>query len=80
MVERKTPRNKQEGFVGIYLTPELLKKLDAKVALTIRKWLRTCNGFQRVFTDTICDYWWRNIICFAIYRGHHYIGAGWICD
>lgn len=31
MTERKTPRNKKEGFVGVYLTPDLLKKLDAKV-------------------------------------------------
>lgn len=34
MVERKTPRNKNEGFVGFYLTPDLLKKLDAKVKTT----------------------------------------------
>lgn len=34
MVERKTPRNQQEGFVGLYLTPDLLKKLDAKVKTT----------------------------------------------
>ncbi len=31
MTERTTPRNKQEGFIGFYLTPDLLKKLDAKV-------------------------------------------------
>lgn len=30
MVERK--RVKSEGFVGLQLTPELLKKLDVKVA------------------------------------------------
>lgn len=34
MAERKTPRNKQEGFVGLQLTPDLLKKLDAKVKKT----------------------------------------------
>lgn len=34
MVDRKTPRNKDGGFVGFQLTPELLKKLDAKVAET----------------------------------------------
>lgn len=32
MAERKKPRNKTEGFVGLQLTPDLLKKLDAKVA------------------------------------------------
>lgn len=31
MADRKTLRNRQEGFVGFYLTPDLLKKLDAKV-------------------------------------------------
>lgn len=34
MAERKTPRIKQDGFVGIYLTTDLLKKLDAKVKTT----------------------------------------------
>lgn len=34
MTERKTPRNKNEGFVGVLLTPDLLKKLDAKVKAT----------------------------------------------
>lgn len=34
MAERAKPRNKQEGFVGLQLTPELLKKLDAKVKAT----------------------------------------------
>jgi len=34
MVDRKKPRNKQEGFVGLQLTPDLLKKLDAKVQET----------------------------------------------
>jgi len=32
MAQRKTPRNKQEGFVGLQLAPDLLKKLDTKVA------------------------------------------------
>lgn len=31
MAQRKTPRNKNEGFVGLQLTPDLLKKLDARV-------------------------------------------------
>ena len=47
MVERKTPRNKQEGFVGVYLTPELLKKLDAKVKET------TLNRSQVIRTAII---------------------------
>lgn len=34
MAERKTVRNKKEGFVGLQLTPELLKKLDEKVKAT----------------------------------------------
>jgi metal-responsive CopG/Arc/MetJ family transcriptional regulator len=34
MAERKKPRNKKEGFVGIQLTPELLKNLDNKVKET----------------------------------------------
>lgn len=34
MVDRKKPRNKQEGFIGIQLTPDLLKKLDAKAKAT----------------------------------------------
>ncbi len=34
MAERTTPRNRQEGFVGVYFTPDLLKKLDAKVKAT----------------------------------------------
>lgn len=34
MVTRKIPRNKNEGFVGIQLTPELLAKLDEKVKAT----------------------------------------------
>lgn len=34
MTERKTPRIKQEGFIGFYLSPDLLEKLDAKVAQT----------------------------------------------
>jgi metal-responsive CopG/Arc/MetJ family transcriptional regulator len=34
MTERKTPRVKSEGFVGLQLTPDLLKKLDARVKET----------------------------------------------
>lgn len=34
MVVQRTPRKKQDGFVGIYLTPALLKKLDTKVKAT----------------------------------------------
>jgi len=34
MAERKTPRKKNEGFVGLQLTPDLLKKLDAKAKET----------------------------------------------
>lgn len=30
----KRIRTKQEGFVGLQLTPDLLKKLDAKVKAT----------------------------------------------
>ncbi len=32
MATRATPRKKSEGFVGLQLTPELLQKLDVKVA------------------------------------------------
>ena len=34
MDNRKTPRKKAEGFVGVYLTQELLIQLDAKVQET----------------------------------------------
>jgi metal-responsive CopG/Arc/MetJ family transcriptional regulator len=34
MVERKKPRRKNEGFVGLQLTPDLLKKLDTRVKAT----------------------------------------------
>lgn len=34
MTVRTTPRKKNEGFVGLQLTPDLLKKLDAKVKAT----------------------------------------------
>ncbi len=34
MATRTTPRKKSDGFVGFYLTPDLLKKLDAKVKTT----------------------------------------------
>lgn len=34
MITRTTPRNKREGFVGIYLTSDLLKKIDARVKAT----------------------------------------------
>ncbi len=34
MATRTKPRNKTEGFVGLQLTPDLLKKLDEKVAET----------------------------------------------
>lgn len=33
-IQRKKPRNKQEGFIGLYLTTDLLKKLDEKVKAT----------------------------------------------
>lgn len=49
MVDRKTPRNKNEGFVGLQLTPELLEKLDARVKET------TLNRSQ-VIRLAIIDY------------------------
>lgn len=49
MAERKKPRNKNEGFVGLQLTPELLKRLDAKVKAT------TLNRSQ-VIRLAIIDY------------------------
>ena len=33
-VKRTKPRNKNEGFVGLQLTPDLLKKLDTRVKET----------------------------------------------
>lgn len=45
-VERKKPRNNQEGFVGVYLGP-LLKELDARVETT------TLNRSQIIRTAII---------------------------
>lgn len=47
MAERTTPRNKQKGFVGVYLTPRLLLKLDHKVKET------TLNRSQVIRTALI---------------------------
>lgn len=47
MSNRKTPRNKNEGFVGLQLTPDLLKRLDAKVKAT------TLNRSQVIRTAII---------------------------
>lgn len=34
MSKRKTPRNKDSGFVGVQLSTDILVRLDAKVAET----------------------------------------------
>lgn len=54
MATRTTPRNKKEGFIGLQLTPNLLKKLDAKV-----EELKVTTGFgnrSAVIRRAIIDY------------------------